>query len=663
MKERDNEGRDMFLPKALRLASNLWLLSAGIMSGSLCMAAGPPSDEQLAAMMFIAGVTDAEELDESTVEEFSSYLSAPLPVNAATLSRLSGSGLFSQYQVASLLDYRSRSGDVLSMAELAAIDGFGKEYAAALSHFISLDSYALPGRSSAHQAGIRNSAVLRDGVRRREGERAESSYALRYRLDMRQRAELGFVVKSGYGESLLPPEVMSFNLSYYGRKRLGKLILGDFNARFGQGLAFWSGFSMGGLSAPESYSRRPSGIAPYRSYSGEGSLRGAAADFSFGRFTLTSFLAVEGLREMMAGKRDGGLSLVPAVNLGYFGRNGQASFTCYAQTRDLSGGPGVTATRGFPAGRASVSGADRLPEGGVASAFEDLKCSADMRLTVKGTEIFTEVALDVVSLSVAAVAGSRFSIGDRLDMAVSGRYYPAGYSVARSGAVRSGTRCSNEYALSVGGSFSVGKYVRLAGKEGFGSSIVRHRGVFGIDFSHAPEPRYGTSSRTSQVKMLFDYDLQLSPSVAVSMRATERLRDWGEPFRTDVRADVKYASGKFVLSARANVLLCEGVGLLGYAEGGYVSPKLTLYLRGGVFRIDNWDDRIYVYERDAPGSFNVPAFYGRGYWAALTASLRCSGWCRAYFRASFQDCPWVSPGAAGKRPGKAELKIQLTIDL
>ena len=101
----------------------------------------------------------------------------------------------------------------------------------------------------------------------------------------------------------------------------------------------------------------------------------------------------------MAGKRDGGLSLVPAVNLGYFGRNGQASFTCYAQTRSLSGGHGVTATRSLHAGRASVSEADRLPDGGVASAFEDLKCSADMRLMVKGTELFTEVALDAALTS------------------------------------------------------------------------------------------------------------------------------------------------------------------------------------------------------------------------------------------------------------------------
>lgn len=36
------------------------------------------------------------------------------------------------------------------------------------------------------------------------------------------------------------------------------------------------------------------------------------------------------------------------------------------------------------------------------------------------------------------------------------------------------------------------------------------------------------------------------------------------------------------------------------------------YLRVTGFVIDNWPDRIYVYERDAPGTFSVPAYYGRG---------------------------------------------------
>lgn len=601
--------------------------------------------EPYAAMMHIAGVSDPEDLDESFVEEMYSFMASPVCINTATRSRLLDSGLFSQYQVASLLDYRSRSGDILSLAELAAVDGFGREYAAALSHFISFDSDALPGRSSDASGYVSNSLTLRYGARKKEREEYEHSYAFKYGLEINDRVEVNLTGRTGYGNPLFPPEVSSFNVTCYGRGKLGKVIAGDFNARFGQGLALWSGFSMGGLSAPESYSRRPSGLSPYRSYSGEGTFRGLAADFSAGRFTISSFLAAEGTREQIYGDRDAPLSLVPAVNIGYFGRDGQASVTCYAQSGTML--PGM--------------GKDSLLMS--AAMFSDIKCSADMRYVIRGTELFSEVAVDVINLAVAVVAGSRFRIGERLDMAVSGRYYPAGYSASRSGAVRSGTRCSNEYAVSVSGVFTAGEYVQLAGKTGFGSSVPGHRGVFGADVSHAPEPRYGTDRPTSQIKLLFDYDWQASPETGIAIRVTERLRNWGEPFRTDVRADVKYSSGKFALAVRMNALHCEGLGLLAYMEGGYRSGPLSLWLRAGAFRVDNWNDRIYAYERDAPGNFNVPAYYGRGYWTALTAGVKYAGWCRIYLRAAFQDCPWASPGADEGRPGKAEVKLQLSIDI
>jgi hypothetical protein len=106
---------------------------------------------------------------------------------------------------------------------------------------------------------------------------------------------------------------------------------------------------------------------------------------------------------------------------------------------------------------------------------------------------------------------------------------------------------------------------------------------------------------------------------------------------------------------RFNILNCEHTGFLSYAEGSYAGPVLSLHLRQGFFRIDDWDDRIYVYERDAPSSFNVPAMYGRGVWTAMTASWKASAFLKIYARASFIGYPFMEK----KKPGKAELKLQL----
>ena len=87
--------------------------------------AAAQTDDRMGAILYLCGAESEEELDEQEVERFSGFLSRPLEINIASRSRLLSSGLMSQYQVASLCDYRSRSGDILSVAELALVDGFG----------------------------------------------------------------------------------------------------------------------------------------------------------------------------------------------------------------------------------------------------------------------------------------------------------------------------------------------------------------------------------------------------------------------------------------------------------------------------------------------------------------------------------------------------------
>ena len=83
-----------------------------------------------------------------------------------------------------------------------------------------------------------------------------------------------------------------------------------------------------------------------------------------------------------------------------------------------------------------------------------------------------------------------------------------------------------------------------------------------------------------------------------------------------------------------------------------------MYARAGAFRVDEWDDRIYAYERDSPGSFSVPAYYSRGAWAAFTAAWRFATWGKIYVRAAFTAYPFMEQ----KKPGKAELKLQSVFD-
>ena len=86
------------------------------------------------------------------------------------------------------------------------------------------------------------------------------------------------------------------------------------------------------------------------------------------------------------------------------------------------------------------------------------------------------------------------------------------------------------------------------------------------------------------------------------------------------RISLRWRNG--TLRQEYRLVRCNGTAWLAYAEGGRKTERWRLYARVGLFKVDAWDDRIYVYERDAPGCFNVPAYYGRGFNASLAGGVR-----------------------------------------
>ncbi|MCQ2156600.1 MAG: hypothetical protein MJY57_05335, partial [Bacteroidales bacterium] len=76
------------------------------------------------AVLRITGAADVSEIPVNDLENFQDLFRRPLRLNEASRGKLLASGLFSSYQVESLLDWRSRHGDILSATELSVVDGF-----------------------------------------------------------------------------------------------------------------------------------------------------------------------------------------------------------------------------------------------------------------------------------------------------------------------------------------------------------------------------------------------------------------------------------------------------------------------------------------------------------------------------------------------------------
>ena len=146
--------------------------------------------------------------------------------------------------------------------------------------------------------------------------------------------------------------------------------------------------------------------------------------------------------------------------------------------------------------------------------------------------------------------------------------------------------------------------------------------------------------------------LGLTPSLRLAARRTDA-------WRLEGRGELKLSMGPWVLNSRLDVVRCRALSWLANTEAGYNGERFKIWLRGTLFCIDNWDDRIYVYERDAPGSFNVPAYYGRGWNASLTGAWKPSRKHAVYLRISYVEYPWMTES----KPSKAEVKLQYKLSL
>lgn len=513
-----------------------------------------PVTDRDAAILAITGASDIEELDEQTMERFEAFADHPLKLNGCGRSRLLSSGMFTEYQAASLLDYMERSGDILSWSELGLVDGFSPALATALSCFCSLESANAPGSTGSRKAS--HVIMLRAAVKTDGSNDAYYCYGAKYNFLLAEKLELNWGSRTTYSDGRITPGTAS--IAYYGKRHLGKIVAGDFSARFGQGLAQWSGFSLSSYSSVTAMMRKGTGLSASKSFTR--SLHGAGADFDFGRWSASAAWAW------------------PGTALGHVSWNGKTVNLGASAVYDRKIGPAFSAD--WQAGMGSVCfyGEACLSQAGGISEVSGLSWAPAYGMKTAILHKFTEGAHQTV-------AGFENKwITTTIDVV---------------------WRNSYKALLKVSPTIGLGQFT-------------------------------------------------LSPTLR--MKATYKPED-KNPTRIEARAEGSLGYGSWTLSGRYDRVWCQSTSWFWYAEAGRKS-KLSAYIRFALFKIDDWPDRIYVYERDAPGSFNVPAYYGRGFSASVVASYKY-GKQRLHLRASTVRYPW---NLTDKSP-KTEIKIQYQLKL
>ena len=505
-------------------------------------------DEAVKAAMYLNGASSEEEIDEGEVERIQSVFK--VQVNSPGRG---ARAILSEYQLATLEDYRRHHGDILSWEELALVDGFGKEAVDALKPYLSLWSESLPGAVDTSARRTHGSALVR---------LTEKNAGAKLKIEGNNWQVCAAARSKGWPVFAAQPDWTVH--AAFGIRRWD-IIIGDYNIRYGQGLSIWSGFSMTSLSTVDAFIKRHTCLTPIFSFT-PSQHRGLAAEYHVGRWTVAGF---------------GDLNRYAGLHGSYLSLKSQFGLTILPNKASLDyslNHKGLTLT------------------GEIASSFPTILPSFQY--------LFRES-------HPAAILATKFKIHN-VKYAIQTRAIPSQFSGKKNG----------EYGVAAGTEWKSPKWQQLKGKEGFGSSVPKHIASLTADASLLPIPQKDPGRKQLRIYGLWQW--QMTGEVAMETKITGRYRNW-EPSRSDVRLDLKYASGQWLANSRMEGVYCSSPGVLAYLECGYKSsnaPFLTAYLRTTAFNTTSWSSRIYCYERDVPGSFLVPSYYGKGAVASLYGSLK-----------------------------------------
>ena len=598
------------------------------------------------AVLLLCGAGTLEELSEDEWERYRHLADHPLDLNACTRSAMLSSGLFSPFQAASLLDRRMRDGDILSYTELGYTDGFTPELARALSHFVVLRSRNPPGKPSVPQlhaslllrtscsgsssvpaaraalqtAAAHSTSGANSTASGKNPSAATSSFAsgkndpfsgsaafgIKTAISLEGLLDAFWSARKSYSDRTFGPGTIS--LAIYGKSIPGRILLGDYSARFGQGLLLWSGFSIAGFSSVQSFRRNASGLSASSSFTR--TLHGIGLDLALGRSTIS---AVWSTPVHSTNPR------LLALNYNQIFRTSSTGATLladpgrlYAASIDFRAGlPRLSLSGEFalellpaPAAVAASAAVPSLAAPAVAASASVAPASAASATPQPDSPAAIFVPAGLLSAVWTPSYGNR--------LAVLARYYPQNWSQLAASPPSTFSTAKDEFGSAF--LFQSARYtlsLDLARRLSEANWQYRLLASANLPF------RLGLPGRT-QRKVISSTGIDGT----ISVRSLSRFRpSQSLPFRQDLRCDLKLELNRLKLNTRCNLLWCRNFAMLGYIEPGFSDQFFSLWFRLTGYSVPSWDDRISTWERDIPGSFTVPARYGKGLALSCTSSL------------------------------------------
>lgn len=602
--------------------------------------------------------------------------SRQLSINKVSAEELRRLLFLTEYQIGNLIEYREKSGLILSANELSSVNGFN-DYIACFCAVL----FSFPNEE-ADLYNIVYTAAGNVGVYGRRGEtglETQLRYSPQKYMRLRQKAvyslksganiSAGIFCENDAGEGgryfwklwsgdakemavsmahreatgmlnrkIPMADFISFNIAadnIYVKNFKLKLIAGDFRAGFGYGLLMRQGLNFTNYMQPISFASNCNSVMPYNGSDENDYFRGIALSAFASKQNISVFLFYSN-KMVDARIKDGGYSSLlkdgkhntPSLfetrkSLGerVYGANinkewsrARVGATAVISSLDLPYCGRVNYYNGYRRYNGSLCnvGINWLYSFGVAMIFGEVAYCANMGKVKESSEF--DIA---ASERIAAIVGTYLRIGDNLEFTVGVRHYGVSYIAPYSGPYSTLGETYNQR----------GAFISLF-KPVFGSLKL---GLF-ADYTAYPFPRYRLPYRTNSFKVMAGLE-----SYAQSIGFSWNLRGVASstPFKTKLylKGSVRYNLGDLSLTCRGVVGLKYGAAQL---SADYLSTgkKIRVSAGGTYYNVSDWENRIYMYEATIPGTYGGRLLYKRGFAGYLYLMAKPSKWCKLYFKYS-----------------------------
>ncbi len=587
------------------------------------------------------------------LEELERLEQNPVKINSGDINEINRLFLLSEFQKHSLIEYIKKNGALLSFAEFSFIYGFDNISIELIRPFVSLEIPEKTGKlriqhplkTGKHQLFIRGQKLLE----KREGFMTVSDSALlenpnsrylgsawkiytRYSYSYRKKLLLGFTAEKDAGEEFFKgnnQKGFDFYSGFVQVNNVGKIkriIVGDYEPRFGQGLNLWSGFSFGKSTETLLIEKRQSGLRHYSSTNENRFFRGVATTIAIRDLDVTAFFSSKKIDansgEIDSLEQDESL-ITTFLESGIHGTRSQI------QDKDALSetiyGTNLSYTRNrFHGGFTllSFNYSPAIAKGEYPYELYDFngnsgtRFGTDYKYSFKKASLFGEVSY-FPGRGWAVIQGGLFPLADQLSVSTLYRYYSPGFVPFYSNAFSENSTIKNEKGFYLGI-----KILPFAGWEFTGY----------IDMFSFPWLKYRVSAPSRGMETFFqaDYSVNNSFNMYWRLQYENKEEDLPASYETGNLADRKRIKARYHLTYKlsASFELRNRVEWSGFRHSKIKSEGFLIYqdilyrprspnlpdisFRYAMFDTDSYDSRIYAYENDVLYAFSIPPYYGKG---------------------------------------------------